>query len=94
MKNNGLEQQLATLPFEPIKDLRALWLSYFNEPAPVFNKVTLVGKLAYRMTCGRRINIGTLTNPRPVRRASCLEAVFTIFRAGFFQARMVMTCRR
>lgn len=49
MQNNGLEQKIATLPFESMKELKALWQSYFNEPAPVFNKATLVQKLAYRM---------------------------------------------
>ena len=49
MQNNGLEQQIAHLPTEGIKELKALWQSYFNQPAPVFNKATLVQKLAYRM---------------------------------------------
>jgi hypothetical protein len=49
MQNNGLEQKIAALPFESMKELKALWQSYFNEPAPVFNKATLVQKLAYRM---------------------------------------------
>ena len=49
MQNNDLEQKIAALPFESMKELKALWQSYFNEPAPVFNKATLVQKLAYRM---------------------------------------------
>lgn len=49
MQNNNLEQQIAALPFESMKELKAMWQSYFNEPAPVFNKATLVQKLAYRM---------------------------------------------
>lgn len=49
MQNNDLEQKIAALPFESMKELKALWQSYFNEAAPVFNKATLVQKLAYRM---------------------------------------------
>lgn len=49
MQNNGLEQQIAGLPHQDMKELKALWQSYFNQPAPVFNKATLVQKLAYRM---------------------------------------------
>jgi hypothetical protein len=42
MQNNGLEQQIAGLPHQDMKELKALWQSYFNQPAPVFNKATLV----------------------------------------------------
>jgi hypothetical protein len=49
MQNNGLEQQIAGLPHQDMKELKALWQSYFNQPAPIFNKATLVQKLAYRM---------------------------------------------
>lgn len=49
MQNDRLEQDIAELPVQPITALKDLWLSYFNEPAPKFNKVTLVNKLAYRM---------------------------------------------
>lgn len=49
MQNDRLEQDIAELPAQPITALKDLWLSYFNEPAPKFNKVTLVNKLAYRM---------------------------------------------
>jgi hypothetical protein len=49
MQNNDLEQKVAALPFESMKELKALWQSYFNQPAPVFNKAKLVQKLAYRM---------------------------------------------
>jgi hypothetical protein len=54
MQNNGLEQQIAGLPHQDMKELKALWQSYFNQPAPVFNKATLVQKLAYAWRKGWR----------------------------------------
>lgn len=49
MLNQALESEITYLAKRPIHDLRALWQSYFSEPAPRFNKVTLANRLAYRM---------------------------------------------
>ena len=49
MQNNMLERDIAELSYMPMEHLKELWQSYYNTPAPHFNKVTLVNKLAYRM---------------------------------------------
>lgn len=49
MQNNMLERDIAELSYMPMKHLKELWQSYYNTPAPHFNKVTLINKLAYRM---------------------------------------------
>ena len=49
MQNNTLERDIAELNYTPMAHLKELWQSYYNTPAPHFNKLTLVNKLAYRM---------------------------------------------
>ena len=49
MQNNMLERDIAELSYMPMEHLKELWQSYYNTPAPHFNKVTLINKLAYRM---------------------------------------------
>lgn len=49
MQNNTLERDIAELSYMPMEHLKELWQSYYNTPAPHFNKVTLINKLAYRM---------------------------------------------
>ncbi|MBL9028853.1 MAG: hypothetical protein JNK42_00025 [Caedimonas sp.] len=49
MNNNRLEQQIAALLFAGDEGSEDPLESYFNEPAPVFNKATLAQKLACRM---------------------------------------------
>ena len=49
MKHEALEQQLTQLEHQSLPQLQGLWQSYFEEPTPLFNKITLVNKLAYRM---------------------------------------------
>jgi hypothetical protein len=49
MMDPRLEEQIQSLPQQHIKGLRLLWQSYFDSPAPRFNKITLANKLAYRM---------------------------------------------
>ena len=49
MYNSDLEKEMAELIYQPMPYLKDLWKSYFEEAAPLFNKTTLVNKLAYRM---------------------------------------------
>ena len=49
MQTNTIERDIAELNYMPMAHLKALWQSYYNTPAPQFNKLTLVNKLAYRM---------------------------------------------
>lgn len=49
MQNNMLERDIAELSYMPMEHLKELWQSYYNTPAPHFNKITLINKLAYRM---------------------------------------------
>lgn len=49
MYNSALEKEMAELGDQSMPYLKDLWESYFDESAPLFNKATLVNKLAYRM---------------------------------------------
>lgn len=49
MQNNALERDIAELNYMPMAHLKELWQSYYSTPAPHFNKLKLVNKLAYRM---------------------------------------------
>lgn len=49
MYNSELEKEMAGLSNQSMPYLKDLWESYFDESAPLFNKATLVNKLAYRM---------------------------------------------
>ncbi len=49
MYNSELEKEIAGLANQSMPYLKDLWESYFDESAPLFNKATLVNKLAYRM---------------------------------------------
>lgn len=58
MQNNILERDIAELNYMPMAHLKELWQSYYNTPAPHFNKLTLINKLAYRM---QELEYGGLT---------------------------------
>lgn len=49
MLKRTIEHDVAELNNQPIKYLRELWQSYFDEPAPVYNRATLINRLSYRM---------------------------------------------